>query len=204
MAPGDEDSDPREESIKVCCRFRPQNKVEQSNNGKICVEMFEDNTTVYMTGTAQSFVFDRVFRPDAQQKEVYDYAAQPIINGVLKGFNGTVFAFGQTSSGKTFTMEGPDMDDETHQGVIPRMVWSVFDGMYRADEHIEFLVKVSIVEIYNERIRDLLDPSKDNLKIHEDKARGVFVGEVTETYVTSVFRRSSSSCEPASSTARWP
>merc|ERR1719326_985960 len=80
-------------------------------------------------------------------------------------------------------MEGPDMSDSGLCGVIPRMVWSVFGGIYSADEHIEFLVKVSVVEIYNERISDLLNPGKDNLKIHEDKSGGVFIGEVTEQYV---------------------
>mmetsp|Transcript_4010 Transcript_4010/g.10341 ORF Transcript_4010/g.10341 Transcript_4010/m.10341 type:complete len:700 (-) Transcript_4010:21-2120(-) len=175
--------DPHEESVKVCCRFRPQNQIERDHNGKICVEVPDAGTSVYVPNTGSTFVFDRVFRWDANQKEVYEYAAKPVINSVLRGFNGTVFAYGQTSSGKTYTMEGPDIDDKVYQGVIPRMVWSIFDGIYHADEHIEFLVKVSIVEIYNERIRDLLDPKKDNLKVHEDKARGVFIGEVTESYV---------------------
>lgn len=174
---------PHEESIKVCCRFRPENQLERGHNGRICVEVPEGGTVVHVPATDHSFVFDRVFRWDAHQKEVYDYAAKPIINAVLRGFNGTVFAYGQTSSGKTYTMEGPDIEDKVYQGVIPRMVWSIFDGIYHADEHIEFLVKVSIVEIYNERIRDLLDPTKDNLKVHEDKARGVFIGGVTESYV---------------------
>lgn len=174
--------DPVEESIQVCCRFRPQNQQERASNGKICFQV-PDTTTVHVPNTDHTFVFDRVFRWDAAQKEVYDYAAKPIINAVLRGFNGTVFAYGQTASGKTYTMEGPDIEDKVYQGVIPRMVWSIFDGIYNADEHIEFLVKVSIVEIYNERIRDLLDPKKDNLKVHEDKACGIFIGDVTQSYV---------------------
>lgn len=156
--------------------------MERAQNGKICIEV-PDNMTVHVPSTDHTFHLDRVFRWDASQKEVYDYAAKPIINAVLRGFNGTVFAYGQTSSGKTYTMEGPDIEDKVYQGVIPRMVWSIFDGIYNADEHIEFLVKVSLVEIYNERIRDLLDSKKDNLKVHEDKARGVFIGDVTESYV---------------------
>mmetsp|Transcript_7168 Transcript_7168/g.15584 ORF Transcript_7168/g.15584 Transcript_7168/m.15584 type:complete len:682 (+) Transcript_7168:136-2181(+) len=179
----DDDDNSREESIRVCCRFRPQSQFERSSSGKICCEVPDGLTTVYVPSTDHTFVFDRVFRWDSKQKEVYDYSAKAIINSVLRGFNGTVFAYGQTASGKTWTMEGPDIEDKDEQGVIPRMVWSIFDGIYHADEHIEFLVKVSIVEIYNERIRDLLDPKKDNLKVHEDKVRGVFIGEVTETYV---------------------
>eukprot|EP00931_Biecheleriopsis_adriatica_P100867 TRINITY_DN76109_c0_g1_i1.p1 TRINITY_DN76109_c0_g1~~TRINITY_DN76109_c0_g1_i1.p1 ORF type:complete len:719 (-),score=187.13 TRINITY_DN76109_c0_g1_i1:30-2186(-) len=177
--------DQHEESIKVCCRFRPQNQLEKEQSGKICVTVPDDGVSVYVPSSDSNFVYDRVFGIEASQKEVYDYAAKPIINAVLRGFNGTVFAYGQTASGKTFTMEGADIEDEVQMGVIPRMVFSIFDGIYHADDYIEFLVKVSIVEIYNERIRDLLDPKKDNLKIHEDKARGVFIGEVTETYVGS-------------------
>eukprot|EP00928_Gymnodinium_smaydae_P033197 TRINITY_DN23843_c0_g2_i2.p1 TRINITY_DN23843_c0_g2~~TRINITY_DN23843_c0_g2_i2.p1 ORF type:complete len:718 (+),score=225.32 TRINITY_DN23843_c0_g2_i2:188-2341(+) len=179
----EEGDDPREESIKVCCRIRPMNTFEQARAGRSCVDVSDSGTTVRVTTTDHVFAFDRVFRSEATQKEVYDYAAKPIINGVLKGFNGTVFAYGQTASGKTYTMEGPDIEDKESQGVIPRMVWSLFDGIYQAEEHLEFLAKVSIVEIYNERIRDLLDPKKDNLKVHEDKARGVFIGDVTESYV---------------------
>eukprot|EP00927_Polykrikos_kofoidii_P003487 TRINITY_DN11386_c0_g1_i2.p1 TRINITY_DN11386_c0_g1~~TRINITY_DN11386_c0_g1_i2.p1 ORF type:complete len:639 (+),score=144.50 TRINITY_DN11386_c0_g1_i2:232-2148(+) len=181
-----EEDDGHEESIKVCCRFRPQNQSERTHNGKICVEVAENGTAVYLPSSDITFNLDRVFRWDTSQKEVYDYAAKPIINAVLRGFNGTVFAYGQTSSGKTYTMEGPDIEDKVFQGVIPRMVWSIFEGIHQADVNIEFFVKVSIVEIYNERIRDLLDPldpKKDNLKVHEDKARGVFIGDVTESYV---------------------
>jgi len=175
--------DQHEESIKVCCRFRPQSNLEKEQSGKTCFSISGDGSTVHLPSSDNTFVYDKVFDVEATQREVYDYAAKPIINAVLRGFNGTVFAYGQTASGKTFTMEGPDIEDQTWMGVIPRMVWSIFDGIYHADDYIEFLVKVSIVEIYNERIRDLLNPKKDNLKIHEDKARGVFIGEVTETYV---------------------
>lgn len=157
--------------------------MEKVQSGRICVDVPDSQMQVHVINTDHSFQFDRVFRWDASQKDVYDYAAKPIINGVLRGFNGTVFAYGQTASGKTYTMEGPDIEDKVYQGVIPRMVWSIFHGIAAADEHIEFLVKVSIVEIYNERIRCLLEPKKDNLKIHEDVTRGVFIGEMTEYYV---------------------
>lgn len=63
------------------------------------------------------------------------------------------------------------------------MVRTVFNRIETASENIEFTVKVSMIEIYNEKIRDLLDPSKDNLKVHEEKGKGVYVGDVTETYV---------------------
>lgn len=128
------------------------------------------------------FNFDAVFDMESQQKEVYDYAARPIIDSVIEGFNGTVFAYGQTSSGKTHTMQGPSIDDIEMQGIIPRMVRTVFNRIEGASEHIEFQVKVSMCEIYNEKIKDLQNPKQDNLKIHEEKGKGVYIQDITETY----------------------
>lgn len=120
----------------------------------------------------------------SNQKDVYDVAAKPIIDSVLEGFNGTIFAYGQTSSGKTHTMSGPNIEDIELQGIIPRMVRTVFNRIETASEAIEFTVKVSMVEIYCEKIRDLIDVTKDNLKIHEDKNKGVYMANITETYIT--------------------
>ena len=107
----------------------------------------------------------------------------PIIESVLEGFNGTVLAYGQTSSGKTHTMVGPDIEDPHLQGIIPRMVKTVFEKIENASEDIEFTVKISMIEIYMEKIKDLLDPAKTNLKVHEDKIKGIYISDVTETYV---------------------
>ena len=102
---------------------------------------------------------------------------------MLEGFNGTVLAYGQTASGKTHTMVGHDLNDQSSAGVIPRMVKTVFERIETSSEEIEFTVKVSMIEIYMERIKDLLDPSKSNLKVHEDKNKGVYISDCTETYV---------------------
>jgi len=109
----------------------------------------------------------------------------PIVDSVLEGFNGSIMAYGQTSSGKTHTMLGPDIDDELNKGIIPRMVEGIFEKFHSAPDHVEFNVRVSMIEIYNEKIRDLLDPKKNNLKIHENKERGVYVKDMTESYVGS-------------------
>lgn len=121
---------------------------------------------------------------NSNQKEVYDSAAKPIIDSVLEGFNGTIFAYGQTSSGKTHTMQGPDIESIEMQGIIPRMVRTVFNRIETASEAIEFTVKVSMVEIYMEKIRDLIDPSKDNLRIHEEKGKGVYIQDVEEIFIS--------------------
>lgn len=69
------------------------------------------------------------------------------------------------------------------KGIIPRMVRSVFDQIENSSEEIEFTVKVSMIEIYMEQIKDLFDPKKTNLKVHEDKIKGIYIEDVTETYV---------------------
>jgi kinesin family protein 5 len=80
-------------------------------------------------------------------------------------------------------MVGPDIENLEMQGIIPRMVRTVFNRIETSSEQIEFTVKISMVEIYNEKIKDLLAPQNDNLKIHEEKGKGVYVADVTETYV---------------------
>ncbi len=102
----------------------------------------------------------------------------------MEGFNGTIFAYGQTSSGKTHTMQGPDIENIEQQGIIPRMVRTVFTRIESAQESIEFIVKVSMVEIYMEKIKDLLDPQKTDLKVHEEKGKGVYIADLTEQYIT--------------------
>ena len=98
---------------------------------------------------------------------------------VLCGYNGTIFAYGQTSSGKTHTMEGV-IGDPDLQGIIPRIVNDIFNHIYSMEENLEFHIKVSYFEIYMDKIRDLLDPSKVNLAVHEDKNKSVYVKGATE------------------------
>lgn len=102
------------------------------------------------------YLFDKVFKPNATQEKVYNEAAKTIVSDVLSGFNGTIFAYGQTSSGKTHTMEGV-LGDPGKQGIIPRIVNDIFNHIYAMEENLEFHIKVSYFEIYMDKIRDLLD-----------------------------------------------
>lgn len=80
-------------------------------------------------------------------------------------------------------MLGEDIENLEQRGIIPRMVSGFFEQISKQPEDVEFAMKVSFVEIYNEKIRDLLDPKKTNLKIHENKQQGVYVKDMTESYV---------------------
>uniref|UniRef100_A0A8C1FVY7 Kinesin-like protein n=1 Tax=Cyprinus carpio carpio TaxID=630221 RepID=A0A8C1FVY7_CYPCA len=139
-------ADPAECTIKVMCRFRPLNSSEVTRGDKY-IPKFQGEDNVIVGG--KPYVFDRVFQSNTTQEQVYNACAQKIVKDVLEGYNGTIFAYGQTSSGKTHTME------------------------------------VSYFEIYLDKIRDLLDVSKTNLSVHEDKNRVPYVKGCTERFVCS-------------------
>ncbi|XP_047226443.1 kinesin heavy chain-like [Girardinichthys multiradiatus] len=167
--------------VKVMCRFRPLSDSERSRGDKF-VPKFNGEDTVVLAG--KPYVFDRVFPPSTEQIQVYDTCAKQIVKDVLGGYNGTIFAYGQTSSGKTHTMEG-NLHDPHMMGIIPRISRDIFDHIYSMDENLEFHIKVSYFEIYLDKIRDLLDVSKTNLAVHEDKNRVPYVKGCTERFVSS-------------------
>ncbi|KAG9193891.1 Kinesin heavy chain [Alternaria panax] len=173
-------------TIKVVARFRPQNKIEIASGGEPIVEFKNDDTcTIQSKEASGAFTFDRVFDMNSKQADVFDYSIRPTVDDILNGYNGTVFAYGQTGAGKSYTMMGSDMDDEVGKGVIPRIIQQIFASILASPSNIEYTVRVSYMEIYMERIRDLLVPQNDNLPVHEEKNRGVYVKGLLEVYVSS-------------------
>uniref|UniRef100_A0A8C5GCS2 Kinesin-like protein n=1 Tax=Gouania willdenowi TaxID=441366 RepID=A0A8C5GCS2_GOUWI len=172
---------PAECNIKVLCRFRPLNQSEIIR-GDLFLPKFQGDDTVIFGG--KSFVFDRVFPTNTTQEQVYNSCAKQIVKDVLCGYNGTIFAYGQTASGKTHTMEGK-LHDTQQMGIIPRIAEDIFNHIFSMDENLEFHIKVSYFEIYMDKIRDLLDVTKTNLSVHEDKNKVPFVKGCTERFVSS-------------------
>lgn len=168
-------------NIKVLCRFRPLNQSEIIRGDKF-IPIFQGEDTVILGGKA--YVFDRVFPTNSTQEQVYNTCAKQIVKDVLGGYNGTIFAYGQTSSGKTHTMEG-NLHDPQGMGIIPRIAEDIFEHIFAMDENLELHIKVSYFEIYMDKIRDLLDVTKTNLSVHEDKHRVPYVKGCTERFVTS-------------------
>uniref|UniRef100_A0A8C7S282 Kinesin-like protein n=1 Tax=Oncorhynchus mykiss TaxID=8022 RepID=A0A8C7S282_ONCMY len=159
---------PAECTIKVMCRFRPLNSSEVTRGDKY-IPKFQGEDHVVVG--SKPFQFDRVFQPNTTQEQVYNACAQKIVKDVLEGYNGTIFAYGQTSSGKTHTMEG-NLHDTDGMGIIPRIVQDIFNYIYSMDENLEFHIKVTTV-------------SKTNLSVHEDKNRVPYVKGCTERFVCS-------------------
>lgn len=187
-------SNQQSQNIDVFLRCRPSQSQKKSvltidsqqNEAKIIL----DNKCV------RSFFYNKVFGPDSTQEEVYDAVVSPLIEQIVSGFNCTVFAYGPTGSGKTFTMEGDmpsDADDsfsdtgsqyDNNLGIIPRAVNQLFDELFVEEE---FLIKVSFLELYNEETYDLLSSLEDTtkLRIYEDANRkgSVIVGGLNEVAV---------------------
>ncbi|EYU18637.1 hypothetical protein MIMGU_mgv1a000444mg [Erythranthe guttata] len=126
------------------------------------------------------FEFDQIFGEDCETRDVYSARTRDIVAAAVRGFNGTVFAYGQTSSGKTHTMRG----SSSELGVIPLSVHDVFNIIHQEMDR-EFLLRMSYMEIYNEEINDLLAPEQRKLQIHESIERGIFVAGLREEIVAS-------------------
>ena len=171
------------ECVKVAIRVRPMNKHEKDQNSTLCVEVDSANNTVSVSNkkSIKTFPFDYVYGMDSTQREVYDQVAFPIVDSIFQGYNGTVFAYGQTGCGKTFTMMGI-VDDPNLKGIIPNAFSHIFGYIKTEGESKRFLVRCSFVEIYNEEVRDLLGDSSKKLDVRENPKKGTFVKDLT--YVT--------------------
>ena len=171
-------------NVNVICRFRPMNNLEKTTGNEQVCDFTSPTSLTFHSSREKNvyrFIFDRIFPPSSTQQDIYDFGVKGIIDSVLDGYNGTVLAYGQTSSGKTYTMQG-EMDEERTQGIIPRMINHVFKHIYK-NEGTDFMIKVSMIEIYQEKIRDLFDVSKVNLNIREDTIKGIYVDGASERYV---------------------
>lgn len=167
------------ENVTVTVRFRPLSPKEIKQGEEIA--WYADGETIVRNehNPSIAYAYDRVFGPTTTTRHVYDVAAQHVINGAMEGINGTIFAYGVTSSGKTHTMHG----DQRSPGIIPLAVKDAFSIIQETPSR-EFLLQVSYIEIYNEVVNDLLNPAGQNLRIREDH-QGIFVEGVKEEVVLS-------------------
>lgn len=190
--------------MQVLLRCRPLNEDElRANIPQVisCNEQRREVTVLQNVASKQidrTFTFDKVFGPKSQQRSLYDQAIVPIVNEVLEGFNCTIFAYGQTGTGKTYTMEGGGRISKngelpTNAGVIPRAVRQIIDTLEA--QNADYSMKVTFLELYNEEITDLLaneessrsseDKSKRPIALMEDGKGGVLVRGLEEEIVYS-------------------
>ncbi|XP_051936738.1 kinesin-like protein KIF11 [Hippocampus zosterae] len=191
--------DEKGRNIQVVVRCRPFNMVERKSSHNVIdcdpnrKEVLVRTAGVNDKASRKMYTFDMVFGPAAKQIDVYRSVVCPILDEVIMGYNCTIFAYGQTGTGKTFTMEGErspgevfTWEEDPLAGIIPRTLHQIFEKLSR--NGTEFSVKVSLLEIYNEELFDLLSPSEDvteRLQLFDDprNKRGMVVRGLEEVTV---------------------
>ncbi|CAH9120333.1 unnamed protein product [Cuscuta europaea] len=172
-------SSAHEEKIFVSIRVRPLNDREISRNDFADWECINNNTILLKnsqgerSSTPTAYQFDRVFGCECSTRQVYDEAAKKVFLSVLNGINSSIFAYGQTSSGKTFTMSG----------VTEYALQDIYEHIHKHNER-KFVLKLSAIEIYNEVVRDLLSSDNTPLRLLDDPERGTVVEKLSEVTLT--------------------
>ncbi|XP_034006450.1 centromere-associated protein E isoform X5 [Trematomus bernacchii] len=179
-----------ESAVKVCVRVRPliprEDSAASENAEPVHYFWKADAKSIYQVddgNSSKSFSFDRVFTAEETTNQLYQAIAKPLVVSSVQGYNGTIFAYGQTASGKTFTMLGSDR----FPGVIPLAVEDVFQTIKSCPKK-EFLLRVSYMEIYNETVSDLLIDSwkRQPLEVRETINKTIYVADLREELVTSL------------------
>jgi len=183
-----------DDCIQVVVRCRPLNKKEKTENRGSIVDIDMESRQIAIVNPAnrdeapKTFAFDAVYDENTIQRTFYEESCFNLVESVLEGFNGTIFAYGQTGCGKSWTMQGPaDLAQPELRGVIPNAFAHIFESI-KATSDVEFLVRVSYLEIYNEEIKDLLTNNPKapvKCEIKEDPGKGVFVKGLNDVVVES-------------------
>ncbi|XP_078695926.1 osmotic avoidance abnormal protein 3-like isoform X3 [Branchiostoma floridae x Branchiostoma belcheri] len=178
------------EAVKVIVRCRPLNEREKNLNCDVVISMEGGIQCGIIKPDRQDeppklFTFDGSYDMVSTTEKIYDDVAYPLVESVVEGYNGTVFAYGQTGCGKSFTMQGIE-EPATQRGIIPRAFEHIFESIAVAED-TKYLVHASYLEIYNEEIRDLLGKDhKQKLELKEHPDRGVYVKDLSKHSVHNV------------------
>ncbi|KAK3007108.1 hypothetical protein RJ639_016177, partial [Escallonia herrerae] len=183
-------------NVQVLIRVRPISSMEQVSQGYgRCLRQESAQTLTWLGHPEIRFTFDHIACEMISQEKLFRVAGIPMVDNCMSGYNSCMFAYGQTGSGKTYTMMGDigEMDGELNEdcGITPRIFEYLFTRIKeevenRKDEGLLYSCKCSFLEIYNEQITDLLEPSSTNLHLREDVKKGVYVENLMEYTVCSV------------------
>ena len=174
------------ECVKVGLRCRPMSSDEMRDGYEEIVYIDGPKGEVYLRDPEtpnekpRMFTFDFAFDKSSSQRSIFDKCAREIVEFVIKGYNGTIFAYGQTGTGKTHTMQGGS-NPEDH-GITPRSFRRIFDFIKKS-EKTQYLVSASMFELYNEEVNDLLNLEGKNLKIKENPEKGFYIQDLDSKIV---------------------
>ncbi|XP_042475979.1 kinesin-like protein KIN-12C isoform X2 [Macadamia integrifolia] len=183
-------------NVQVLIRIRPLNTTEKALQGYgRCLRQDSAQSLTWLGHPETRFTFDHIACETISQEELFKVVGLPMVENCMSGYNSCMFAYGQTGSGKTYTMMGEifEMDGKLNEycGLTPRIFEYLFlriraEEENRRDEKLKYSCKCSFLEIYNEQITDLLEPSSTNLQLREDLKKGVYVENLTEHEATTV------------------
>ncbi|CAM6127967.1 unnamed protein product [Calypogeia fissa] len=186
----------RDHNVQVIIRTRPLSHSELASQGSNrCLKQESPHAVSWLGQPESRFTFDHVAGETVTQAKLFDVAGLPMVENCMSGYNSCMFAYGQTGSGKTHTMLGDienlDRIPSENRGMTPRVFEYLFarirkEQECRRHEHLKFFCKCSFLEIYNEQITDLLEPSSTNLQMREDAKKGVYVENLSEVEVQCV------------------
>ncbi|GLT70162.1 hypothetical protein SLA2020_422590 [Shorea laevis] len=159
--------------VRVAVRLRPKNAEDLLSDADFtdCIELQPELKRLKLrknNWTSESYKFDEVFTETASQKRVYEVVAKPVVESVLNGYNGTIMAYGQTGTGKTYTLGRLGKKDSSERGIMVRALEDMMDNISLASDSVE----VSYLQLYMESIQDLLAPEKSSMLINEDPRTG--------------------------------
>nr|XP_008519593.1 PREDICTED: kinesin-like protein KIF19 [Equus przewalskii] len=181
--------EPKDQQLMVALRIRPLNDTELEEGATAIAHKVGDQMAVLMDpgedpedtlrahhSREKAFIFDTVFDQHASQEDVYRATTQQLVEGVISGYNATVFAYGPSGAGKTHTMLGTD----TEPGIYLRTLADLFQAIEESRDGADCRVSMSYLEIYNEVIRDLLNPASGFLELREDSRGSIQIAGITE------------------------
>ena len=196
MTKGPKSLSKKTDNVQVCIRVRPLNNHEKRSGDRTIIDNLDNQIYLRDHKKTKCFSFDNVFDDSHSQENIFVNFGKSMVEKFLEGYNCCVFAYGQTGAGKTYTMQG-DLTNESHRGLMPRSLNYLFfminEKMKNKDSesgesNCEFIVKLTVIEIYNEIVYDLLaEEKRTRLNLREDIKKGVFLENVSEEIITSFY-----------------
>ena len=173
------------ECVKVMIRVRPLNKKEKSKKCKNILSLSQKEKSISIKSQTKLYIFNNIFTQADTQKQVYEKSAFQIVESILQGYNGTIFAYGQTGCGKTFTMLG-DIKNPENKGIIPRACSHILTRIASDKNNFEkYNINCSFVELYNEKIYDLMEKEKVKKDLKQSP-KGVFIKNLINVPVSNL------------------
>jgi len=170
------DKSAKQERVQVSVRIRPFNDSEKELDPTTPIKSIDQKNNslrIQKDYDTKSFSYDHIYPEESNQAEIFEETSKNVVKSVLAGYNGTIFAYGQTGTGKTYTMVG-EFGDEINKGIIPRAFDYIFENV-KQDKEYKYNIKISFIQIYLEHIQDLIDPIQKDIRIRESPEEGVYL-----------------------------